>query len=418
MYGSTNGIKERVAMIVNNNKMKAPTLILVLLIMALSVGFTFTAAPNQIKDLRNDEDENVEITAIATKWADAFSQRDAKIIHGLCENEELYLTIGGVAENGEYWMGVSSPWPWNEDYVIDIVDSSTIDIYYYFRTSSPTVYVAKETIKIKKIEGEYKASGDSWKHFGKVESKADFDEAYKFGFPDLTEFAATYQFQADDDANYNQGRKEILENPVTAAIDQLNLTGAKAPFIYTDPYAKKAVIKFAWKDGEVTVNLIQPLFTDESGAQRQATIWLVVNESKLSTSIFSKENVLNIMQDQNKGIQSDSNMALINTYLKSIQDASDDFYDEYFTISPRIDYYNVSIKEISLDNPTNPTSLITFVSEPFVGPHDTVGTDEISFLVDYLGNIKLKEFKHIKSYSLPDNLKGLVKKPIPGDYDM
>ncbi len=188
--------------------------------------------------------------------------------------------------------------------------------------------------------------------------------------------------------------------------------------IYENPYMKKAVIKFVWNDGEVTVNLIQPILTDESGIKRQATIWLVVNESKLSTSIFSKENVLNIMQDQNKGIQSDSNMALINTYLKSIQDASDDFYDEYFTISPRIDYYNVSVKEISLDNPTNPTSLITFISEPFVGPHDTVGTDEITFLVDYLGNIKLKEFKHIKSYSLPDNLKGLVKKPIPGDYDM
>lgn len=276
MYGSAKGIKERVAMIVKNNKMKAPTLVLVLLITALSVGFTFTSAPNQIKDLRNDD--QAEVAAFAMTWADAVSGRDATTIHGLCETEELYLTIGGIAENGQYWMGMSSPWPWNNDYVTDIVDSSTIDVYYYFRTSSPTVYTAKETIKIKKIEGEYKAIEDSWKHFDKVASKADFDEAYKFGFPDLTEFAAAYQFQADDKTDNNRGRKEILENPVTAAIDQLNLTGAEVPSIYTDPYAKKAVVKFSWKDGEATVNLIQPMFTDENGAKRQATVWVVDNE--------------------------------------------------------------------------------------------------------------------------------------------
>ena len=280
MNGSAGGIKERVAMIAKNKKMKATTLAAVLLIVALSVGCTFTTAPNNIKDLSNEE--KTEIGAFATKWADAFSQRDAKTIYELCENEEFYLTIGGVAENGEYWMGMSSPWPWNKDYVIDILDSSTIEIYYYFRTSSPTVYTAKETVTIKKIEGKYKATGDSWKHFDKIESKTDFDEAYKFGFPDFTEFAAAYQFQADDDANNNWGRKDILENPVTAAIDQLNLAGAEAEVIDQDTNKKKTKIAFAWNDGEVTVNLIQPMLTDESGAKIRATIWIVVNESDLS----------------------------------------------------------------------------------------------------------------------------------------
>ncbi len=281
MYGSSNGIKERINMIVKNKKMKRLTLIAVFLIAMLSVGFTFTTAPNPIKDLT--QDQNSEVSAFATKWADAVSQRDAKTIYGLCKNEELYFTIGGVAENGELWMGLSSPWPWNKDYKIHIVDSSAIDIYYYFRTSSPTVYTAKETITIKKINGVYKAVGDSWKHFDVVESKANFDEAYEYGFPDLVDFAAAYQFQADNNTGYNKGRKDILENPATAAIDQLNLEGAKVSGIYNDPYVKKAVVKFKWKDGEVTVNLSQPMFTDENGMKRQATIWIVVNE-KLSDS--------------------------------------------------------------------------------------------------------------------------------------
>ncbi|MBN7772325.1 M56 family metallopeptidase [Clostridium aminobutyricum] len=278
MYGSSNGIKERVTMIAKNKKMKVTTLIAALLIVSLSVGCTFTTAPKHEKD--SSPDQQTEITAFATKWADAFSQRDAKTIYDLCENETLYLTIGSVGESGDLWMGISSPWPWNKDYKIEIVDSSTIDIYYYFRTSSPTVYAAKETVTIKKIDGAYKAVGDSWKHFDKVKSKAEFDEAYKLGFPDFTEFAATYQFQADENADYNQGRKEILENPATAAIDQLNLDGAKVSDVTYQPVYKKAVVTFAWQDGEVTVNLIQPTFKDENGTERQATIWIVVNEEQ------------------------------------------------------------------------------------------------------------------------------------------
>lgn len=118
-----------------------------------------------------------------------------------------------------------------------------------------------------------------------------------------------------------------------------------------------------------------------------------------------------------QGIQSDYNILLIYTYLKKIKDASDNFYSEYFTISPRVDYYVVSVKKISSDNSTNPTSLITFITEPFVDAHWNVGIDEITFSADYTGNIEMKEFKHIKSFSLPDRLKIYVKKPIPGVYE-
>lgn len=275
MYGSANGIKERVSMIAENKKKKVTALVAALLIVALSVGCTFTSAlDNNINYLGNKEE--AEINAFAIKWADAFSERDAKTIYGLCENEELYLTIGGVAENGEYYMGWSSPWPWDKDYVINIVDESTVHIYYYFRTSTPSIYVAEETITVKKIGDEYKAVEEVQKHFETIESKTDFEQAYEAGIPNFTAFAEAYQLQADENA---WDMKEILEDPITAAIHQLNLKGAKVVGIYEDPYVKKAVIKFAWNDGEATVNLIQPMLTDESGANRQATIWIVVNES-------------------------------------------------------------------------------------------------------------------------------------------
>ncbi|MFA5528916.1 MAG: M56 family metallopeptidase, partial [Peptostreptococcales bacterium] len=275
MYGNSNGIKERIIMITKNKKMKSTALMAVLLIALLAVGCTFTAARDDIGGL--DKEAKKEIEAFAIQWADAFSERDARTIHGLTETEELYLTIGSIAENGEYWMGLSSPWPWEKDYVIEIEDDSTLHIYYYFRTSDPSISVGKQTMTVKKIEGEYKAAQVTMKYFDSIASKADFDEAYKFGFPDFMKLADTYQAQADENV---RNMAVILENPASAAIHQLNLSGAKVSGVYVDPYGEPplAVVKLKWADGEVEINLMQPMLTDESGAERQGTVWIVVNE--------------------------------------------------------------------------------------------------------------------------------------------
>ncbi len=106
--------------------------------------------------------------------------------------------------------------------------------------------------------------------------------------------------------------------------------------------------------------------------------------------------------------------AIINTYLDKINSASNDFYDEYYTKLPSVMYYTVSIKNIVSEKSN---SIITFNSYPYLGPHDTIGIDEITFIADYMGNVKLQSFNHIVSYHLPDNLKHLEKKAIPGKYE-
>ena len=106
--------------------------------------------------------------------------------------------------------------------------------------------------------------------------------------------------------------------------------------------------------------------------------------------------------------------AIINTYLDKISSASNDFYDEYYTKLPSVMYYTVSIKDIVSEKSN---SIITFNSYPYLGPHDTIGIDEITFVADYMGNVKLQSFNHIVSYHLPDNLRHLEKKRIPGKYE-
>lgn len=101
--------------------------------------------------------------------------------------------------------------------------------------------------------------------------------------------------------------------------------------------------------------------------------------------------------------------ALINTYLADLQQASDEYYKDYFTNSPTIAYYYVELIELRSDNKNNPSIYITFLTMPFIGPHDIIGEDEITFLASYTGEVKLVGFKHLKSYELPENLKGLEK---------
>ena len=106
--------------------------------------------------------------------------------------------------------------------------------------------------------------------------------------------------------------------------------------------------------------------------------------------------------------------AIINTYLDKIKSASNDFYNEYYAKLPSVMYYTVSIKDIVSEKSN---SIITFNSYPYLGPHDTIGIDEITFVADYMGNVKLQSFNHIVSYHLPDNLRYLEKKIIPGKYE-
>ena len=114
------------------------------------------------------------------------------------------------------------------------------------------------------------------------------------------------------------------------------------------------------------------------------------------------------------GLDSYCEQALVRTYLPSMQGASDAFYKEYFKESPRIEDFNTSVKEITKQG--GPIE-ITFVASPFLGAHNSVGVDEITFTVGEWGDVNLEKFSHVISYSLPEHLLGLSIKAIPGRYE-
>ena len=73
--------------------------------------------------------------------------------------------------------------------------------------------------------------------------------------------------------------------------------------------------------------------------------------------------------------QATSDKALVYLFMDRIQEQSDEFYAPYYTISSTIAYYFASVKEVREDGAN---LYITFSTLPYIGPHDTMGEDEIS----------------------------------------
>ena len=48
---------------------------------------------------------------------------------------------------------------------------------------------------------------------------------------------------------------------------------------------------------------------------------------------------------------------------------------------------------------------VTFEVEPYIGPHDEVGIDQMTLSISPI-KIDVTDFKHIKSFSLPSNMQG------------
>ena len=105
-----------------------------------------------------------------------------------------------------------------------------------------------------------------------------------------------------------------------------------------------------------------------------------------------------------------SEKLLVSLFLDNIQEQCNLFYMPYYTIAPTVAYYFTTVKEIK---ETQTSVFITFTVLPYIGPHDTIGMDEITFSVDHAGEITMEKFKHLKNDTLPDNLKQIGKGTLP-----
>ncbi len=108
----------------------------------------------------------------------------------------------------------------------------------------------------------------------------------------------------------------------------------------------------------------------------------------------------------------------ISLLLPYIQNEVDQFYSQYLTEPPMVAPYTVTVLSTARPNGYRTFCFrLKLQVKSYIGPHISVGLDEITLTADGSGNVKVEKFEHIKSYKLPPNYEDIIKKgfgnPIP-----
>ena len=122
----------------------------------------------------------------------------------------------------------------------------------------------------------------------------------------------------------------------------------------------------------------------------------------------SSETVYKAPKQSQQELYQDVFVTLLDPY---IQKALDDYYGQLLAISPMNSPEYVKI--LNIERPMGYRSfsfIIKLQIEPYVGPHDSIGIDQLTISVGAgEGEVKIEKFEHVKSYNLPSNLQELIK---------
>jgi len=104
-----------------------------------------------------------------------------------------------------------------------------------------------------------------------------------------------------------------------------------------------------------------------------------------------------IIEKSNEELYKDFFITLLQPYT---QKAVDDYYTNYLKSIPLVDPWYVKLLSIERSVTPSFTFVIKLEVAPYIGPHNPVGIDHITFNVNNRGDVKLETFEHIKSYEI------------------
>lgn len=102
--------------------------------------------------------------------------------------------------------------------------------------------------------------------------------------------------------------------------------------------------------------------------------------------------------------------AILSLLVPHMQKEINNYYKEYLTDAPTIAPYTVEIVNVKRVSGYNRIQF-EVIAHPYVGPHITIGDVRMIIETEADGTVEIKNFKKIKSYSLPWNWKHIIKKP-------
>lgn len=215
----------------------------------------------------------------AETWANAFSERNAaRLIDMADENLRKVLSEeSGILDEETPYFGWSSPWPMFTEKLYDIVscNDTGAEIVYYATDSTPHVWVWRETLEFKEIEGKMKVVSETLHMYDIITSAEDFRAAYPDGIEGtMMDYTANGLGEALNENALREAPKERelddpgrsvyqqLFSPETAAAELLNIT--------TD----KETVSYSWEDTGDTAT-VQINFLKENGNAEsvEVTMW-------------------------------------------------------------------------------------------------------------------------------------------------
>lgn len=148
-------------------------------------------------------------------------------------------------------------------------------------------------------------------------------------------------------------------------------------------------------------------------------ILLITFSIPLNATAFSNDNTINFAlikpdttpENLKEKLYQDVFMTML---LPSLQNAVDNYYKEYLSVSPTVAPYDVTILKLNrLGENRTFDFLLKLELHPYVGPHLNVGLDYITIRINSVAKVKVEKFEHIKSYELPSYYQDIVKKKLP-----
>lgn len=101
---------------------------------------------------------------------------------------------------------------------------------------------------------------------------------------------------------------------------------------------------------------------------------------------------------------------IIALLVKNIDNDVQIFYSQYY--AGEITVYNYEIEILKVERGDAGPIIVKIGVTPQVGAHNPLGYDELSYGVDARGNITLKGYEHIKTYSVPEKFEDFWIKEI------
>lgn len=115
-----------------------------------------------------------------------------------------------------------------------------------------------------------------------------------------------------------------------------------------------------------------------------------------------------LVEDSKESLYQDIFVTLLSYYADK---AINDFYRKYLTYLPHEDPWFIRVLSTErIDEGSGFNFLIKLEVVPYIGPHNSVGVDHITFRVQATGEVILEKFEHIKSYSIAPNYQDIIIK--------